>query len=118
MANEPESPTQGDGKLKKLIVPTALGVAGSAIAVVLTRKPKQLDDLLPKVREAMAELPGGVGEMTDDLKDRLDSVLGKDGGGEEPEGFEGQRPSRIDSARFEQRRAERRKRREQRRRAA
>ena len=117
MAKDTESQA-GGGLLRKLAVPTAIGVAGSAIAVALTKKPKQLDDLVPKVREAIPDLPqGGVGELTDDLKGRLDSVLGKDGD-DDLEGLDEQAPSRIDAAKFEQRRDERRKRREERRRRA
>ena len=117
MAKDTE--TEGGSTLRKLVVPAAVGVAGSAIAVALTKKPKQLDELVPKVREALPDLPeGGVGELTDDLKGRLDSVLGKDEGGEEAEGFDEQAPSSIDAQKFEQRRDDRRKRREQRRRRA
>jgi hypothetical protein len=115
-----------DGKLKKLLVPTAAGVAGSALAVALTKKPKQLinampkqlGEVVPRVRDAMPEMPdGGIGEITDDLRGRLDSVLGKEGGDDDRlEGFEGQTPSRFDASKFEQRRTERRERREQRRR--
>jgi hypothetical protein len=120
MAKDTENEAAAGGKLRKLVVPTAVGVAGSAIAVALTRKPKQLvGEMVPKVREALPDLPqGGVGELTDDLKGRLDSVLGKDGDDDEVEGFDEQAPSRFDAAKFEQRRDERRKRREQRRRRA
>jgi hypothetical protein len=116
-----------DGTLRKLLLPTVAGVAGSALAVVLTKKPKQLADLVPKqlgdavpnVRDAMPQLSGGVGEITDDLRGRLDSVLGKgDDGDGELQGFEEQTPRQLDTAKFEQRRAARRERREQRRRAA
>jgi hypothetical protein len=118
--------TGGDGTLRKLLVPTAAGVAGSALAVVLTKKPKQLaaampkqlGDVVPKVREAMPDLPGGgVGEITDDLRGRLDSVLGRSDD-DDLGGFEDQTPQALDSGDFEQRRAERRERREQRRRRA
>ena len=96
----------------------AVVCAGSAIAVALTKKPKQFNELVPKVREAIPDVPqGGVGELTDDLKGRLDSVLGKDGD-DDLEGLDEQAPSRIDAAKFEQRRDERRKRREERRRRA
>ena len=118
MAKDTESQA-GGGLLRKLAVPTAIGVAGSAIAVALTKKPKQFNELVPKVREAIPDLPqGGVGELTDDLKGRLDSVLGKDDGDDDFEGLDEQAPSRIDAAKFEQRRDERRKRREERRRRA
>jgi len=113
MANTTES------GLGKLVVPAAMGLAGTAVAVVLTRKPK-LGDVVPKIREAMPEArPPGIGEITDDLKGRLDSVLGKNGGGgEELAGFEDQTPSDFDTSEFERRRAERRERRERRRRRA
>ena len=67
---------------------------------------------MPEVRSS------GIGEITDDLKDRLDSVLGKDGGDEELGGFKEQTPSHFDTSEFERRRAERRERRERRRRRA
>jgi hypothetical protein len=119
-----------DERFKKMLVPTAAGLAGSALAVVLTKKPKQLldampkqlDEVVPKVRDAMRELPnGGVGDLTDDLRGRLDSVLGKDTTDDDDDkiaGFERQQPSQFDASRFEQRRSERRERREQRRRRA
>jgi hypothetical protein len=107
------------GMLKKMLVPTAMGVVGSALAVVLTRKPKKLGEILPKVRETMPDVPsGGVGEITDDLRGRLDSVLGRTDPDDQLDGFESQTPQKLDTARFEQRRNERAKRREQRRRRA
>jgi hypothetical protein len=118
------------GGLRNWLVPTAAGVAGSAVAVALTKKPKrladvvpkQLEDIVPRVREAMPDLPsGGVGEITEDLRGRLDSVLGKDESDESDEdlgGFAGQQPRKLDADKYEQRRAERRERREQRRRRA
>jgi hypothetical protein len=119
MAKGNESASTGTGNLRKVLVPTAAGVAGSALAFALTKKPKQLAEVMPKVREALPELPeGGIGELTEDLKGRLDSVLGRDAGDPRLEGFEGQTPQRFDTAKFEQRRGERRKRREQRRRRA
>ena len=125
MAKGNESEATGTGNLRKFLVPTAAGVAGSALAVALTKKPKQLGEVMPKVRDALPELPdGGIGELTEDLKGRLDSVLGRDAGdGTDArdarlEGFDGQTPQRFDTAKFEQRRAERRERREQRRRRA
>ena len=127
MATGTATGSRQDGRLKKLLVPTAAGVAGSALAVALTKKPKQildavpkqLGDVVPKVRDAMPDMPeGGIGEITDDLRGRLDSVLGKETDDVRLEGFEGQTPSRFDTTKFEQRREERRQRREQRRRRA
>jgi hypothetical protein len=123
-----ESATGRDGGLRKLLLPAAAGIAGSAVAVALTKKPKQIADavprqlgeVVPKVRDAMPQLPeGGIGEITDDLRGRLDSVLGRDGEDDDSiGGFEGQTPKQFDASKFETRRAERRERREQRRRRA
>jgi hypothetical protein len=97
-----------------------MGLAGTAVAVVLTSKPKQLAGVVPKLRQAMPEArPPGIGEITDDLKRRLDSVLGKGGGaGEEQAGVEDETPSDFDTSESERRRRERGERRERRRRGA
>jgi hypothetical protein len=119
MANDNETTAARASTLKKLFVPAAVGVAGSALAMALTKKPQRLGEVVPKLRKAMPEVrSSGIGEITDDLKDRLDSVLGKDGGDEELGGFEEQTPSHFDTSEFERRRAERRERRERRRRRA
>ena len=116
---EKGSGTRGSGQtmLRKVLVPTIAGAAGTAVAVALTKTPKPLKEAIPKVREAMPDLPdSGIGEITDDLRERLDSVLGKDS--DDLSELEGQTPSRFDTAKFERARAERSKRREQRRRRA
>ena len=118
---EKGSGTRGSGEstLRKVLVPTIAGAAGTAVAVALTKKPKQIENAIPKVREAIPDLPaGGVGEIADDLRTRLESVLGKESGAEDVAGFEGQTPKKFDTAEFERARAQRRKRREQRRRRA
>jgi hypothetical protein len=117
MARDVRAEGDGETKLRKLLVPAAAGVAGTAVAVALTKKPKQLGEAVPKVRDAMPKLPeGGIGEITDDLRGRLESVLGRDSVDDEQlGGFEGQTPKAFDKSGFEKRRAQRRKRREQRR---
>jgi hypothetical protein len=116
---KPTETTGRDSTLRKLLVPTFAGAAGTAVAVALTKKPKQLKDAIPRVRDAMPDLPHvGVGEITDDLRHRLDSVIGKDSPGGDLGDFDGQAPADFDHETFAKRRAERRKRREQRRRRA
>jgi hypothetical protein len=114
-------------KLAKLIAPAAAGIAGSALAVALTKKPKriveavpdQLGEVVPKVRDAVSHLPeSGIGELTHDLRGRLDSVLGREADDEPLGDFAGQTPRQFDKSKFERRRAERRERREYRRRRA
>jgi hypothetical protein len=121
MAIEPKKGIRDEGTLRKLLVPAAMGIGGSALAVVLTKKPKQLTeqltDAVPKVREAMPQLPErGIGEITGDLRNRLDAVLGKEPGGGADDEWEQMQPSDIDTSKFEERRAARRERRDARRR--
>ena len=52
---------------KKLVVPVAASVAGAGAGLALTRK---------SVRRRMPDL-GGVGSIADDLRTKLDSVVGK-----------------------------------------
>jgi hypothetical protein len=119
MANQTESAVARAGGLRQLAVPAAVGLAGTAVAVILTRKPK-LAEVVSKLRGVMPEArPPGIGEITDDLKRRLDSVLGKGGGaGEEQAGVEDETPSDFDTSESERRRRERGERRERRRRGA
>jgi hypothetical protein len=113
-----EAGNGGKSTLRKLLVPAAAGVAGTAAAVALTRKPKQLTDAVMHAREALPDVPeGGIGELTDDLRNKLDSVLGK-GSGEHDLADFGHYSAELDTAKFEKRRSERRQRREQRRRRA
>jgi hypothetical protein len=124
MASDLKEQVRDSGTLRKLLLPTAMGLGGSAVAMVLTRKPKQLRNAVPKVRDAMPQLPeGGIGELTGDLRERLDAVLGKEPGGDAGDDleqahadWEQAQPSNIDTNEFEERRAERRERREKRRR--
>jgi len=58
---------------KKLVVPVAASIAGAVAGLVLTRK---------SVRKAMPDV-GNLGNIADDLRTKLESVVGK-----------GQQPSR------------------------
>jgi hypothetical protein len=99
--------------LRRLIVP-ALGIAGGAVGLFLTKRTKALRDAVPKAREAIPELPeGGIGELTGDLRSKLESVIG--GGARSQPSIQ---PRAFDTRKFEKRRAERRQRRERRRRRA
>jgi hypothetical protein len=54
---------------KKLVVPAAASLAGAGAGLVLTRK---------SVRKAMPDLSNlGIGDLTEDLRTKLDSVIGK-----------------------------------------
>jgi hypothetical protein len=92
---------------RKLLFPAAVSAVGGGLGWLLSRKPKQL-------REAIPQMPDvDVGNLKDDLRGRLDFVLGKDEG----ESREEQRvdtSERADTSELEERRQERQKRREER----
>jgi hypothetical protein len=95
---------------RKLLFPAAVSLVGGGLGWLLSRNPKQLAQAIPQLPE------GGIGELKDDLRGRLDSVLGKD----EAESQEEQRPDinepdeRPDMSEFEERRRERQQRRDER----
>jgi hypothetical protein len=100
--------------VRKLIVPAAIGLAGSAAGLLMTQRQK-VREAAPKLREAVSE--SGVGDLTGDLKEKLDEVLGRgpaaDDDGASSDGFTGARE--IDWSEFEERRRARQERRERRR---
>jgi hypothetical protein len=112
MATETER--RGSGVVRKLIVPAAISLVGSAAGLLLTQRQK-VREAAPKLREAVAE--GGVGELTSDLKDKLDEVLGREpaaeSDGASSDDFTGVRE--VDWSEFEERRRARQERRERRR---
>jgi hypothetical protein len=86
---------------RKLLFPAAVSAVGGGLGWLLSRKPKQL-------REAIPQMPDvDVGNLKDDLRGRLDFVLGKDEG-------ESREEQQVDTSEFEERRQERQKRREER----
>ena len=56
-----------EARLRNLIVPAAASLVGAGAGLVLTRKP---------VRTALPDRDK-IGELTDDLREKLDSVVGK-----------------------------------------
>jgi hypothetical protein len=110
MATETEG--RGSGVVRKLIAPAAIGLAGSAAGLLMTQRQK-VRGAAPKLREAVSE--SGVGELTGDLKEKLDEVLGR-GPAADDDGasnFTGARE--VDWSEFEERRRARQERRERRR---
>ena len=120
MATGPETEARGSGIARKLIVPAAISAAGSAVGLLLTRRQK-VRAAAPKLREAVSDLPvphlpdGGVGELTGDLRGKLDEVLGRDAAGEAGDDTDSRSGTGIDRSELEQRRRERRERRDRRR---
>src|ERR671915_1010886 len=93
---------------RKLLFPAAVSVVGGSLGWLLSRNPKQLAQAMPQLAR------GGIGDLKDDLRGRLDSVLGKDAAeAPEEEGADSsEQNERPDTSEFEERRAERQKRRE------
>jgi hypothetical protein len=121
MATETEG--RGSGVVRKLVVPAAIGLAGSAAGLLMTQRQK-VREAAPKLRDAVSDrLPvpqvpgGGVGELTGDLKEKLDEVLGREpaagGDGASSDDFTGARE--VDWSEFEERRRARQERRGRRR---
>ena len=94
--------------LKKLLVPGAASLAGAAAGLALTR-PEKLRDALPTLDEM------GIGDLADDLRTKLGSVVGKvesGTGGLTTSSGSSSKP--LDSAQLEARRRGREERRKQR----
>ena len=126
MATKAETERRGSGIARRLLVPAAISAAGSALGFLLTKR-QMLREAAPKLREAVSDLSvpgvpeGGVGELTGDLRGKLDEVLGKEpaaGEGKEPADGEGKASSpktSIDHSQLARRRRERQERRNKRR---
>ena len=120
MATGPETEEGGSGIARKLIVPAAISVAGSAVGLLLTQRQK-VREAAPKLREAVSDLQvphvreGGVGELTGDLRGKLDEVLGREPAGDTGDDGGSRSDTGIDRSELEQRRRERAERRDRRR---
>jgi hypothetical protein len=103
------------GRARKLLFPAAVSVVGGGLGWLLSRKPKQLRQAIPQtkqLRQAIPQLPDvDVGDLKDDLRGRLDFVLGKNEG--ESRGEQEFEPQ-YDRSEFEERRQERQRRRKER----
>jgi hypothetical protein len=117
-----ETEGRGTGVVRKLIGPAAIGLVGSAAGLLLTKRQK-VREAAPKLRKAVSDLPiprvpeGGVGELTGDLREKLDEVLGREPAADSDGGANGGSTGAraIDWSEFEQRRRARQERRNRRR---
>ena len=92
---------------KKLLVPAAASLAGAGAGLALTRK---------SVRKAMPDLGDrGIGDIADDLKSKLDSVIGRAQSTTHIGGGSDKATRHIDSRELHQRLREREERRKRRR---
>jgi hypothetical protein len=118
MATEPDAGAQSSSAARKLLVPGAIGLAGGVAGLLLTKK-DELRAKVPQLGEAIPQVPerieSGIGDLTEDLRGKLDSVLGKDGEASPPEAEDDEVTNRSPDE-LEQRRAARKERRAKRRR--
>ena len=106
-----------DGRAKpaaqKLLLPTAVSVAAAGAGVLLTSKRSKVREALPEIKNL------GVGDLAEDLRGKLDKVLGKNDSSSRHEsaaasaGFR-----RVDADELRSRRRERAERRSRRRRGS
>jgi hypothetical protein len=87
MADTPESKGRAGGVTRKLLVPVAISAVGTLLGFLLSKKDR-LREAAPRLRETVSDLPtpttpgGAMGELTSDLKGKLDEVLGKEPAGD------------------------------------
>ena len=115
-----ETEGRGSGIARKLIVPAAVSLVGSAVGLLLTNRQK-VREAAPKLREAVSDLPvprapeGGMGGLAGDLRGKLDEVLGREPAVDADEDSHGASSGGVERSEFEQRRRARQERRNQRR---
>jgi hypothetical protein len=94
-------------RVKNLIVPAAASLVGAGAGLVLTRKP---------MRGSMPDLNGfGIGDLAEDLRGKVDAVLGKAQSSSAFAHVSRSTPARLNSTQLEQRIRAREQRRSQRR---
>jgi hypothetical protein len=117
MADTPEKEERGGGVPRKLLIPVAISAVGTLLGYLLSKKDR-IPEAASKLRETVSDLsipetPGRTGELGNELRGKLDKVLGKEQ--EADSDFDSGIPAKQDLSEFEDRRKERQKRRNQRR---
>jgi hypothetical protein len=118
MADTPEKEGRGGGGVpRKLLIPVAISAVGTLLGYLLSKKDR-IPEAASKLRETVSDLsipetPGRTGELGNELRGKLDKVLGKEQ--EADSDFDSGIPAKQDLSEFEDRRKERQKRRNQRR---
>jgi hypothetical protein len=118
MADTPEKEGRGgSGVPRKLLIPVAISAVGTLLGYLLSKKDR-IPEAASKLRETVSDLsipetPGRTGELTNELRGKLDKVLGKEQ--EADSDFDSGIPTKKDLSEFEDRRKERQERRNQRR---
>jgi hypothetical protein len=117
MADTPKSEGRAGGISRKLLIPVAISAVGTLLGYVLSKKDR-LPEAASKLRETVSDLPvpetpGRTGELGNELRGKLDKVLGKEQDADSD--FDSGIPTKQDLSKFEDRRRERQKRRNQRR---
>ena len=64
------------GRLRQFVLPAAVSLAGAAVGLVLSNR--------SKLKESVPDVKDGVGDLTTDLRNKLDSVLGKNDSSQKP----------------------------------
>ena len=94
-------------RVRNLIVPTAASLVGAGAGLVLTKKP---------VRKSMPDIHNlGIGDLADDLRDKVDAALGKARSSSAFAHMSRPSPTRLSATQLEQRMRAREQRRSQRR---
>jgi hypothetical protein len=117
MADTPEKKERGGGVPRKLLIPVAISAVGTLLGYLLSKKDR-IPEAASKLRETVSDLsipetPGRTGELGNELRGKLDKVLGKEQ--EADSDFDSGIPTKKDLSEFEDRRKERQERRNQRR---
>jgi hypothetical protein len=92
--------------LQKFGLPTAAGVIGTGVGLILTRKPSS---------NRQSSNSKGVGNLVDDLRSKLESVIGKSDDGDDQQSTRQRGTQNLSAKQLADRRRQREQRRKQRR---